>query len=155
MTPASSRNGPEERSFNFEPTAAVAASRSRSRYVDCPVCRADHSQYLFHKVGVRFVRCRSCGMVYANPVAERGTNYFDIEREPLVDDYERELAVRDFAEFLEVLERQFERAQGHGPKRVVSLGKFSQRFRDLPVARRIGFDYDAIDSDRFERLAAG
>ena len=40
---------------------------------DCPVCRADHSEYLFHNVGVRFVRCRTCSMVYVNPVTDAGS----------------------------------------------------------------------------------
>ena len=35
----------------------------------CPVCASDNERYLFHKLGVRFVRCRSCGLVYANPPA--------------------------------------------------------------------------------------
>ena len=73
----------EPRDFSFRPTPSVAASRERARYVDCSICRADHSQYLFHKVGVRFVRCRTCGMVYVNPIthaaAAAGPNWLDVD----------------------------------------------------------------------------
>ena len=65
--------------FVFDLTPAVAASRLRSNYIDCPVCQADHSQYLFHRTGVRFVRCTSCRVVYVNPATRARTNWFDID----------------------------------------------------------------------------
>src|SRR5262249_6670773 len=55
---------PGNRNFVFEPTPAVTASRTRVRYVNCAVCQTDYSSYLFSKVGVRFVKCKSCGLVY-------------------------------------------------------------------------------------------
>jgi ribosomal protein S27E len=70
----------EERSFQFQTSPAVAGSRARTHYVNCAVCQTDNSSYLFHKAGVRFVRCRTCGMVYVNPVGSDRTNYFEIGR---------------------------------------------------------------------------
>ncbi len=67
------------RRFEFEPTPAVRASRARGAFTPCPVCASDSERYLFHKLGVRFVRCRSCGLVYANPPAAAGRRYFDVD----------------------------------------------------------------------------
>ena len=57
----------------------MAASRARSHYVSCPVCDAGKADYLFHRVGVRFVHCPSCGLVYVSPVGGAGANYFDVQ----------------------------------------------------------------------------
>ena len=37
----------------------------------------------------------------------------------------------------------------------MSLGKFSPQYLELPIARRIGFEYAEIDADRFARLSTG
>lgn len=50
------------------PTRAVESARRRHRYIDCPQCGSNAERYLFHRSGVRFVRCRDCGVAYANPV---------------------------------------------------------------------------------------
>jgi len=75
--PQSDAHGP--RAFEFEPTAAVSTARAHKRFVRCPACHADNPAYLFHKTGVRFVRCGACGMVYVNPArASAGVNCLDI-----------------------------------------------------------------------------
>jgi len=63
-------NGPV-RSFQFRPTTAIRTARAHNRFVDCPACQADRPSYLFHRAGVRFVRCTACGAVYVNPTRER------------------------------------------------------------------------------------
>src|SRR5580704_1135964 len=66
--------------FVFAPTTAVTAAREHSRFVRCPACQNDNSTYLFHRTGVRFVRCRSCGAVYVNPARQHPLSDLDIER---------------------------------------------------------------------------
>ena len=70
---------PGPRRFEFVPTPAVLSARARGSFIPCPVCETDNERYLFHKMGVRFVRCRSCGLVYANPPATAGREYFDVD----------------------------------------------------------------------------
>ena len=142
------------REFVFEATPAVAESRARQRYVGCTLCRSDHSQYLFHKTGVRFVRCRSCGLVYVNPVSDRVANYFDIARGGrLVTDADRELTVRDFERYLSELEQRLEHAALPRPRRSLLLGRYLPEFVELPVARRLGLELAPIDDAEFAELA--
>lgn len=56
------------RRYELAPTSAVESARRRRRYIDCPQCHSNAERYLFHRTGVRYVRCRSCGLVYTNPV---------------------------------------------------------------------------------------
>lgn len=66
------------RRFEFVPTEAVARSRANASFVSCPACGADAERYLFHERGARFVQCRSCEVVYANPPAREVRDYFNI-----------------------------------------------------------------------------
>ena len=66
------------RRFEFDPTEAVARARANARFISCPVCGADAERYLFHERGARFVQCRSCDVVYANPPAREVRDYFHI-----------------------------------------------------------------------------
>ena len=138
------------RDFVFEPTAAVAASRARGRFVDCPVCRADHSEYLFHRVGVRFVRCRSCGMVYVNPTTEGGTNYFDLEK----TDHDQKLASKDFEALLGRIRDEYARAMGRVPRRALLVGRWLPRWAENPVAREIGLEIVTTDDAAFRGLTS-
>ena len=61
------------RSFEFTATKAVESARRRRRYIDCPKCGANNERYLFHRSGIRFVRCRACGHAYTNPVDDEGS----------------------------------------------------------------------------------
>jgi hypothetical protein len=76
MTPQSTDH--IDRRFEFDPTDAVVRSRANARFVSCPGCGADAERYLFHKRGARFVRCRSCDVVYVNPPAREVRDYFDV-----------------------------------------------------------------------------
>ena len=141
--------------FVFEPTPAVAASRLRSRYVDCPVCQADHSQYLFHRTGVRFVRCRNCGMVYVSPASAAGPNWLDIDR---LGQYarpeDRALCIADFDALLLRFARDYERVEGRPLQKTVLLGRFLREFRDTAAARQVGLDVVEVDDASFHALSA-
>ena len=142
------------RGYAFDPTPAVAASRSRSHYVNCTLCRADHSEYLFHRTGVRFVRCKTCGLVYVNPVGASGVNYFDMERHArLVTRRDRALIVRDFERFLRELERTYEHKVGQRIGRARLLGRWLPEFEGVDAARRMGLKSLPMDDERFCSLA--
>lgn len=137
----------------FTSTPAVLASRRRSRYVDCSVCQADHSQYLFHRSGVRFVGCRSCGTVYVNPRTEHGTNFFDVAKLVASDDaQERALLTKDFEALLQRTESEYKARTQLALHRVVLLGRFLAEFKTLPVSQRVGLKVEEIDDKRFESL---
>ena len=141
--------------FVFEPTAAVAASRSRSRYIDCSVCQADHSQYLFHKTGIRFVRCTTCGMVYVNPVSDAGPNWFDIERMgQYARPQDRALCVSDFEALLARLAADYERVEGKPLRKCVLVGRYLREFGESDTAKRVGLRVVEVRDDEFRLLAA-
>ena len=147
----------EPRDFSFRPTPSVAASRERARYVDCSICRADHSQYLFHKVGVRFVRCRTCGMVYVNPIthaaATAGPNWLDVDGiGQFATAEDRALYLRDFETFLSRLEARYAQVVGAPLKKTVLVGRFLREHADSEVARRIGLVVVPTDDEAFRKL---
>jgi hypothetical protein len=120
VTPATS--GP--RRFEFTSTPAVLTARARGSFVPCPVCDADNERYLFHKLGVRFVRCRSCGLVYANPPATASRPYFDViaagQHERPKD---RALFDAEVADIVKEAAAQFERRRGRTPRDIVLVGR--------------------------------
>ncbi|MFI5302892.1 MAG: glycosyltransferase, partial [Polyangiales bacterium] len=136
------------------PTAAVSTARAHRRFVRCPACQADNPRYLFHKTGVRFVRCAACAMVYVNPAREHVVNYFDIDKaRPFTNARDRELMVRDFARLLDRIAEDYLRVAGKPLERTLLLGRFLRDFRDLPEAKRIGLDLAPVSDDAFARLA--
>jgi Glycosyl transferase family 2 len=141
--------------FVFEPTKAVAAARARSRYIDCPVCQADHAEYLFHRTGVRFVRCQTCAMVYVTPAGDAGPNWVDIDK---IGQYrrpeDRALAVADFDALLARFAAEYERVEGRPLQRAVLLGRFLPEFGETATAKKIGLDVITIDDDAFRALSA-
>jgi hypothetical protein len=145
----------EPRAFEFEPTAAVSAARAHTRFVRCPACQSDTASYLFHKTGVRFVRCTTCGMVYVNPAASTaGVNSFDIERaRPFENAGDRDLALRDFGRLLERVAMDHERINGSPLERTLLLGRFLRDFKDLGEAMRVGLAVAEIDDAQFAQLA--
>jgi hypothetical protein len=144
----------DRRAFAFEPTPAVSAAREHKRFVSCPSCQADSSRYLFHRKGVRFVRCASCEMVYVNPARERPVNYLDIEGiRPFTNARDRDLALADFEKLLERVASDHVRITGKPLERALLLGRFLREFRELPSAKRIGLDVADIGDSEFERLA--
>lgn len=143
-----------DRDFAFSLTPAVAASRTRSRYVACSVCQVDNSRYLFHRVGVRFVRCRTCGSVYVNPVGEARDNFFDIAQ---VGQYQsgrqRALAVKDFQRFLSRVESDYERVEQRPLRNVLLLGRWLPEFAESLSAQRVGLRVCTTDDAAFRSLA--
>ncbi len=144
----------DERALVFNISPAVAASRSRNQYVDCSVCRADHSEYVFHRVGVRFVRCRNCGLIYVSPVGDDVTNFLDIDAlGDRTDPIERRLFCEDFSTFLDDVSIRFEQAEGTKLERTLLVGQFLPEFNDQPSAKRVGLDVAQVDDTLFESMA--
>jgi ribosomal protein S27E len=147
-------NTAERRTFAFEPTPAVSAAREHRRFVPCPTCQADNPRYLFHRTGVRFVRCAGCGTVYVNPARGKPVNYLDIEgARPFTNARDRELARADFESLLERVAADHLRITGKALERTLLLGRFLRDFRDLPTAKRIGLEVAEIGDEEFARLA--
>jgi ribosomal protein S27E len=152
--------GPQEqqapRAFEFEPTAAVSTARAHTRFVKCPACQSDNPTYLFHKTGVRFVRCGTCGMVYVNPAREAAAiNSLDIAHaRPFTNANDRALAARDFERLLERAAAEHQRITGAPLTRTLLLGRFLPEFRDLPAARRVGLDVVEANDAAFNRLVS-
>jgi Glycosyl transferase family 2 len=147
------RLAPSPRRFEFVPTPAVLASRQRGPFSPCPVCGSDSERYLFHKLGVRFVRCRSCALVFANPPASDGRHYFDVHA---VGQHsrtrDRELFVDDLASLVQTAADQFEAMRGRPSDEIVLAGRTiedgSSAFTDQGV-RMV-----TLDDVEAERLAA-
>jgi hypothetical protein len=145
----------EPRAFEFEPTAAVSAARAHTRFVRCPACQSDNARYLFHKTGVRFVRCAGCGLVYVNPARDAaGANTLDIEGiRPFDNEGDRALALKDFARLLERVSVDHERICGKPLERTLLLGRFLRDFKGLGEATRVGLEVAEIDDRAFAQMA--
>lgn len=140
--------------FELAPTPAVLTARSHNRFVVCPACQADAAGYLFHRAGVRFVRCTGCGAVYVNPAREHPLNDLDIERaRPFTNPRDRELMAADFEHLLDHLAADHQRLTGAPLTRAVLLGRYLKEFAGGPIARRIDLAIAEIDDPAFERLA--
>ncbi len=142
------------RSFQFRPTAAVRAARAHNRFVDCPACQADRPSYLFHRAGVRFVRCTACGAVYVNPTRERPFNDLDIERiQTFSHPRDRALMSEDFERLLRRVEEDHQRIVRAPLRRTLLLGRYLPEFARVPSAERLGLEVAAFDDARFTRVA--
>lgn len=142
------------RAFTFEPTPAVLAARARSRFVPCPVCKNEGSSYLFHRKGVRFVRCSGCGLVFVNPTGAQLRNYFDIEafgQHSAPKD--RELLQRDFESVLSRVEEAFSQREGRSPRAVVAAGRTLAAFAEGQAAKRVGLRLARATDAAFEALS--
>ena len=140
--------------FELAPTSAVLTARSHNRFVLCPVCQVDNSSYLFHRAGVRFVRCTGCSAVYVNPAREHPLNDLDIARaRPFTNPHDRELMAADFERLLDHLAADHQRLTGTPLVRTVLLGRYLAEFATGPVARRVGLAVAEIDDAAFERLS--
>jgi hypothetical protein len=141
--------------FEFIPTAAVTTARAHKRFVCCPSCDSDTPRYLFHRAGVRFVRCGSCGAVYVNPAREHPVNYLAIDRAPVaVGARDRELLCADFSKLVEQLAVDHEQLRGARPERALLVGRYLPEFATLPAAQAIGLRIAQIDDRAFEALAS-
>lgn len=141
------------KSFEFTPTIAVAAGRAHNQFIACPACRADTPSYLFHRAGVRFVRCRACGVVYVNPARERPVNYLAVERGPMYGASDRELVCWDFGRLLDRLAGDHRHVTGAPLERTLLLGRYLPELADLPEAKKVGLAIAPIDDRAFEQLA--
>jgi glycosyl transferase family 2 len=140
--------------FEFVPTTAVATARSHTQFVQCPACRADTPNYLFHREGVRFVRCAACGVVYVNPARESPINYLDIEKGPIpTSARDRALMSADFAKLLDRVAADHQRLVGAPLQRTLLVGRYLREYAHMPEAKRIGLEIAEIDDAAFTRLA--
>lgn len=114
---------------HFAVPPALAAARGRTQYITCPACGADLPRYLFYRAGVRFVMCRPCGLVYANPVDAETTAGFDLSASSgfstLVD---VESDAHNFATMLKGIAAAYERVNGRPPHSVLVVGRWRPEF---------------------------
>jgi len=134
--------------LEFTPTPAVVAARSHNRYVVCPACERDVPKYLFHRAGVRFVRCANCDAVYVNPRREHPINNLDVEKQPFKNPRDRELMAADFEELLEHIAKDHESLA-----RTLLIGRYVPEFADGLVAKQIGLQVAEISDDVFQKVA--
>src|ERR1022692_4470976 len=138
--------------FAFATTSAVSTAREHSRFVLCPACQSDSPSYLFHRSGVRFVRCTSCEAVYVNPARQHPLNDLDIERlRPFSNPRDRALIVADFGRLLEHLEADYRVMTGAPLERVLLLGRHLREFAALPQGRRVGLAVAEPNDHEFEQ----
>lgn len=150
MTAAS--NAPAR--LEFTPTPAVSIARSHNRYVACPSCQRDTPNYLFHRTGIRFVRCAACGAVYVNPAREHPVSTFDLDKIGAFEHpRDRELMVADMGALFERIAADRDRGAGGPIARSLLLGCYVSDLTALPAAQRIGLEVATIDDGDFARLA--
>ena len=110
---------------DFAPTAAVRSARRRAQYIPCPACGSHLQRYQFHRTGVRFVRCRACDLVYADPVDPKERAYFDIQslgqHENPID---RRHSQADFLDIAERLVAQYRSRFHRKPRRMLVAGRW-------------------------------
>ena len=113
----------------FTSTPAVRSARSRGQYIPCPACGSQLQRYQFHRTGVRFVRCRACDLVYADPVDPGERAYFDIRSLGQHDnDIDRRHAQSDFADLVEHVAADYQRRFNRSPRRVLLIGRWHADF---------------------------
>ena len=84
---------------------------------------------MFHRTGVRFVRCRACGLVYADPIDPGARKYFDIESLGQHDRaIDRRHAVADFRDLLTTVVDDYTRRMGRAPSKVLVVGRWMRDF---------------------------
>jgi Glycosyl transferase family 2/Methyltransferase domain len=140
------------RRLEFSATEAVESSRRRRRYIDCPACGSRSQRYLFHRTGVRFVRCRACDLVYADPVDSTGRAYFDIRAVALHNaPVDRRNASADFAALLSTACSTYGRQRGRRPERVLVVGRWHPDFTsagppgvEVRLAATMGVDEEQL-----------
>jgi hypothetical protein len=138
--------------FEFEPTSAVATARSHNRYIPCPACQGDTPSYLFTRAGVRFVRCASCGAVYANPAREQPLNILLTERFNF-SDRDRQLMADDIDQLLQHAAADHLHLRGEPLTKTLFVGAYLPEYKQVPSAKQIGLEIADFDDDKFRRLA--
>jgi Glycosyl transferase family 2/Methyltransferase domain len=88
-------------------------------------------RYLFHRTGARFVRCRACELVYADPVDPTERGYFDIATFGAHDrSVDKRNLVADFTLLVRSLASVFVERTGRAPRRVLLIGRWHRDFLD-------------------------
>jgi len=119
------------RRLEFSPTEAVESARRRDRYIDCPACGSRSARYLFHRIGVRFVRCRACDLVYEDPIDSSGDSYGENPSPDHDAPVDLQDASSNVASLLGTVCRYYEQQRNRRPERVLVVG---QRLLDLGAA---------------------
>jgi hypothetical protein len=118
-----------KRQLEFSSTEAVRSARRRDRFIPCPACGSPQQRYLFHRTGARFVRCRACDLVYADPVDASARGYFDIAKlgthSASVD---HDNMVQDFRSMLRGIASSYEAHVGRKPRAALILGRWHHDF---------------------------
>ena len=120
---------PPARQLDFTPTPAVQSARRRGLYVTCPSCGSSSQRYLFHRTGARFVRCKACDVVYADPIDPAETaglaapSVTDAPR-----DSDRRNAVSNFAALMTSIISIYERRYHRPPRAVLVVGRWQPEF---------------------------
>lgn len=109
---------------HFTVPPALAAARGRTQYITCPACAADLPRYMFYRAGVRFVMCRACGLVYANPVDAEATGGFDLSASSgFASPVDAESDAHNSATMLKGIAAAYERMNGRAPRSVLVVGR--------------------------------
>ena len=124
------RSGPlPTRRLDFTPTPAVRSARRRGQYVTCPSCESSSQRYLFHRTGARFVRCKACGVVYADPIdpAENlGLTGPSVMGDQSASD--RRNATGNFAALITRISAIYEGRHHRPPRAVLVVGRWNPEF---------------------------
>lgn len=128
MTTSEAASDPAGRP-QFTATPAVRSARRRDQYIPCPACQSAAQRYLFHYSGARYVRCRACRLVYADPVGPSERGLFDLEE---LGDYARGVDLRhactDFVEIVEGVVEAYQERAGRAPRSVLLVGRWHPEF---------------------------
>jgi hypothetical protein len=132
---------------------ALAAARGRTQYIACPACATDAARYLFYRAGVRFVMCRACGLVYANPVPAEAIADFDASASPdRTSPVDVESAARNFGTIIGKVATAYERLNGHPPHSILVVGRWNAEFSGQAGSLSVTV---AAGHDDVKRLGSG
>ncbi|MEZ4361887.1 MAG: glycosyltransferase family 2 protein [Kofleriaceae bacterium] len=120
----------------------------------CPACQEDVPSYLFHRAGVRFVRCASCAAVYVNPARTEPVNNLDVDRfHPFANPRDRELMIEDMGALLDRVASDYAKSHAAPLERTLLLGRYLPEFAKLPQAEAVGLQVAQFNDDHFRQLA--
>jgi hypothetical protein len=113
------------RQLDFTPTPAVQSARRRAQYIACPACGSESQRYLFHRTGIRFVRCRACDVVYADAIDPAET--VDVVGGSALGEQsgvDRRNARANFADMVERIVSAYQRRFARPPRKVLLIGQW-------------------------------
>ena len=123
-----------------------------SRHVPCPVCRSKKNEDVLEKNGYNFVRCKKCGLVYANPQVQEdllhkcysSSRANDIWMDILLSAPEQKWRKEYFKSSLNILKRSIPKTQ-----KIMDIGCGVGHF--LEIARKNGCDVSGIELNKKAR----